>query len=173
MRHFLANVVTYCIALLLLGGAALFAWGRAAQVLITREPAVLAAYAPADDTGFRWQALGADSYIRNCSTCHLRDGSGWDQYPALGRSASFVGTAAGRDYVVDLHIYGLASERWRAPMPPMEHLSDVEMAAVINHVLTRFGDAPVAEDRLYRPEDIAERRGQSLTPTAVAARRPE
>ena len=174
MRHFLANVTTYGIALLLIGGAALFAWARSAQLTVTNEAAVLAAYAPATDTEFRWQTLGAESYTRNCSTCHLRDGSGWDQYPPLDRTAALAATPAGRDYLADLHLYGLATGRWRAPMPPMGHLRDLEMAAVINHVLTRFGTVP-ADDRarLYRPDDIAARRGQAITPAEVGSLRPE
>lgn len=173
MRHFLANVAIYGIALLLLVGAALFAWARSSQLTVTDESAVLAAFAPAEDSTFHWRELGADSYARNCRTCHLRDGSGWDQYPPLAHTPTVAATPAGRAYVVDVHLYGLASDRWRAPMPPMGHLHDVEMAAVLNHVLTALSATPVADDRLYRPEDIAARRGQALSPHEVNARRPE
>jgi cytochrome c5 len=173
VRHFLANVATYGIALLLVAGAALFAWARSAQLTVTDESAVLAAFAPAEDSTFPWRQLGAESYARNCRTCHLHDGSGWDQYPPLNHTATLASTAAGRAYLIDLHLYGLASDRWRAPMPPMGHLHDIEMAAVLNHVLSAFGASPVADDRLYRPADIAARRGQALAPEQVDARRPE
>jgi mono/diheme cytochrome c family protein len=173
VRHFLANVAIYGIAMLLLAGAALFAWARSAQLTVTDEAAVLAAFAPAEDSTFHWRELGAESYARNCRTCHLRDGSGWDQYPPLDHTSTLAATPTGRAYVIDVHLYGLASDRWRAPMPPMGHLHDVELAAVLNHVLTAFGATPVADDRLYRPEDIAARRGQALSPHDVDARRPE
>lgn len=173
MRHFLANVATYGIALLLVVGAALFAWARSAQLAVTNEAATLAAFAPTGDSTFHWRELGAESYARNCRTCHLRDGSGWDQYPPLDHTAALAATPAGRAYVIDVHLYGLASDRWRAPMPPMGHLHDVELAAVLNHVVTALGASPVADDGLYRPEDIAARRGQRLTPAEVDARRPD
>src|SRR5690606_22036172 len=57
-------------------------------------------------------------------------------------------------------------------MPSHEHLSDAELAAILNHVLTSFGN----EDRIeafepYAPADIAARRGQMLMFTDVYAER--
>jgi cytochrome c553 len=173
VRHFLANVAIYAVAVLLLAGAALFAWARSAQLTVTDEVAVLAAFAPAEDSTFHWRELGAESYARNCRTCHLHDGSGWDQYPPIDHTSTLAATPAGRAYVIDVHLYGLAGDRWRAPMPPMGHLHDIEMAAVLNHVITAFGATRVGDARLYRPEDIAARRGQALSPREVNARRPE
>jgi hypothetical protein len=43
MRHFLAWIATYTIAGLLIGGAALFAWMRSAQLVISDEGTVVAA----------------------------------------------------------------------------------------------------------------------------------
>ena len=76
--------------------------------------------------------------------------------------------------MVNVHLYGLASRRWRAPMPPMGHISDVEMAAVINHVLTRFGSegALGPDTPLLDPEDVAAQRGLRLSPEAVNRQRP-
>lgn len=174
MRHFLANVTTYTIAVLLIVGAAAFAWMRSAQVVLTRESAVLAAYQPAPTGEFAWTELGRDSYVRNCMNCHGGDGRGWDQYPGVGHTARLFNAPGGREYVVDVHLYGLTSSRWRAPMPPMGHLHDVEMAAVINHVLTHFGNqaALSAGARLLLPSDVAARREQRLSPAEVNGRRP-
>ena len=78
----------------------------------------------------------------------------------------------GRDYLVDLHLYGPASDRWRAPMPRMPHLGDVELAAIVNHVLTHYGNAPLVGDApLVTPAEIAARRGRSLRPRDVNAAR--
>jgi hypothetical protein len=56
----------------------------------------------------------------------------------------------------------------------MGHLPDPALAAVLNHLLTRFGnERSLAPDTpLFMPADIAARRGQRLTPAAVNARRP-
>ncbi|HUF27715.1 MAG TPA: hypothetical protein VMM18_12135 [Gemmatimonadaceae bacterium] len=174
MRHLIANIVTYTIGALLVVGAALFAWMRSSQVAITDEETIVAAHAPRTEPGFDWEELGRFSYERNCRNCHLADGQGWDQYPSLGLVGTFLADPGGREWLLDLHIYGLASERWRVPMPPMGHVPDVELAAVINHLLHNFGNepSPAAED-LIMPEDVAARRGLGLTPREVELRRPE
>ncbi|CAN5830304.1 MAG: cytochrome c [Gemmatimonadetes bacterium] len=173
MRHLLGNLATYAIAVFLLAGAAVFATVRSSQVVITDEAAVLARYQPEPGAPFRWEALGSGSYKRNCMNCHAEDGAGWDQYPGLANSADLYTAAGGREYMIDLHLYGLTSERWRAPMPPMSHLHDIEMAAVINYVITRFGDGGrFTHADLLRPEDIAARRGAGLSPHEVDRRRP-
>jgi mono/diheme cytochrome c family protein len=173
MRHFLANVATYTIAVLLLAGAGTFAWVRSAKLVITTEDAVLAAYVPDEGAPFEWESLGARSYVRNCLNCHGAQGGGWDQYPGLENTGRMAGEPGGLVYLVDLHIYGADSPRWRAPMPPMGHLHDVEMAAVINYVLTRFGGVDAAAGgTLLTPMDVATRRGQRLSPRAVEERRP-
>jgi mono/diheme cytochrome c family protein len=175
MRHFLANLAPYAIAALIVLGAAIFASVRSSQMVLSDEATVLAQFAPGEAHEFEWRALGAGSYVRNCAACHSRDGGGWDQYPGVGHTARLVAAPRGREYVIDLHLYGLASPRWRVPMPPMGHMADVELAAVLNHVLTNFGNArelpPGAP--LYLPADIAARRGLRLRPREVDRFRPD
>ncbi len=137
------------------------------------EATSLARFAPAD-AEFDWRQIGARSYKVNCLNCHGAEGQGWDQYPGVGHAADLLAAPGGRDYLVDLHLYGLTSPRWRAPMPPMGHLGDVNMAAVLNHMLTNYGNEKRLPEgaSLYRPQDVAARRGQDLSPWDVNARRP-
>ncbi|MEX1024664.1 MAG: cytochrome c [Planctomycetota bacterium] len=171
MRHFLANIVTYTIVALLFVGAAAFAWMRYAQFELSTETAVLARYEPPPSLEFEWRDLGQRGYERNCANCHLCDGSGWDQYPPVTAAAELALRAGGREYLIDLHLYGLTSDRWGAPMPPMAHMRDVELAAVINYVVHQLSggaDTPLLDG----PGDITDRRGQALSPAEVNARRP-
>jgi mono/diheme cytochrome c family protein len=170
MRHLLANIITYAIAGLLIAGAAAFAWMRTAQLALVREADVIARYEPAPSAEFWWHELGRISYERNCSNCHGAAGAGWDEYPPLKPAAALFAAPGGRDYLVDLHLYGLTSRRWGAPMPRMRHMHDAELAAVLNHILTTFGTA--RDEALYVPADIAARRGQRLSPADVNRRRP-
>ncbi len=174
MRHFLASIATYIIIAFLLGAAIVFGAVRSAQFVVTDEATILQQFAPGLER-FEWEELGAGSYLRNCGNCHGAQGEGWDQYPGLDHTGLLFLEPNGRDYVVDLHLYGLTSRRWGAPMPPMGHLHDIELAAVLNHLLTHFGNEEVVgEDaRLYEPLDIAARRGQDLRPRQVEERRPD
>jgi mono/diheme cytochrome c family protein len=170
MRHLLANIITYTIAVLLFIGAAAFAWMRSSQLMLTTEERVFALHEPVDEPGFRWQALGEHSYERNCSNCHRPDGSGWDQYPPVTTAAALLAQPAGRAFLIDLHLYGLTSSRWGAPMPRMSHLQDVEIAAVLNFIATEYGGAD--STLLVLPDEVAARRGQRLRPADVERRRP-
>ena len=174
MRHLLANVALYAIATFLVVGAALFAWMRTSQLVLTDERTMLAHHAPADAREFEWRELGRRTYYGNCAACHGDDGEGWDEYPPLAGTAALLLAPGGREYLVDVHLHGLASPRWGAPMPPMGHLPDVALAAVMNHVLVGIDDAPRAAPgaRLYLPADVAARRGPRRSPHEVNARRP-
>jgi mono/diheme cytochrome c family protein len=175
MRHFVANLATYVIGTLLVVASALFAWIRSEQLVITPHSAVLAAYDRMGEQRFAWEELGAHSYLANCANCHRADGSGWDQYPGVGHTARLFNAPRGREYLIDLHLYGLQSPRWRVPMPPMGHLNDIELAAVLNHLLSGYGNENErsADLPLYTSADIAARRGQDLRPAEVNAKRPQ
>jgi mono/diheme cytochrome c family protein len=171
MRHLLASIVTLTIATLLFVGSALFAWMRTAQLVVADEATLLARFEPAPGHEFRWQELGPVGYERNCSNCHRPDGSGWDQYPPVTHAAALAEAPGGRDYLIDLHLHGLTSDRWGAPMPPMRHMRDVELAAVLNHLIAHFSGVGGAE-LLYVPEDIARRREPRRSPAEVNRDRP-
>lgn len=173
MRHFLANLATYLIVAFLAAAAVLFGWMRSAQIVVADEPTVLARFTPGPES-FEWEELGEESYERNCANCHGAEGRGWDQYPGVDHTGLLFKSTGGREYLVDLHLYGLTSDRWGAPMPPMGHMHDIEVAAVINYVLTRFAQkVDIAESELFTPQDIAERRLRDLSPRQVNAYRPE
>lgn len=173
MRHFLANIVTYTIAALLIAGAAAFAWMRSSQLALATESDIRAQHEPAASTDFDWTALGSGGYERNCANCHRSDGSGWDQYPAVTDAYRLAGSDDGMGYLVDVHLYGLTSPRWGAPMPPMAHMLDVELAAVINYVVHELGDGAPAGLPVLRPEHVRLRRDRGLSPADVNALRPE
>lgn len=156
MRHLLANIITYAIAALIFLGAALFARMRSSQYTLTYQSSVLAVYEPTPAREFRWQPLGEETYRRNCRSCHGEDGEGWDQYPPVTNTAEQMLEPAGREQLIDVQLYGLSTPGARAPMPRMGHLSNVEIAAVLNYLATAFDDPGEAE--LFTPDEIERRR---------------
>lgn len=176
MRHVLANLTTYALAVGLALGAALFAWARSEQLVIATEADVEPAETvpPASVTAFAWRDFGEGVYLANCQNCHTVDGSGRGMYPPVQNLTAHLGAEGGRGYLLDAVLYGLYTGEYGAPMPPMPELSDAEVAAVTNYVLVQFAVAGTAPDtsRLVLPADVAERRGRALSERDVARTRP-
>lgn len=176
MRHVLANLAAYVLVAGLLLGAVLFAWVRSEQLLIAKATAVEPeAYASATDAeAFEWEAFGERVYGANCQNCHTVDGSGRGMYPPVQGMTAHLAGPGGREYLTHVVLYGLASGAHAAPMPPMPELSDAQVAAVNNYLLTRFSDWRAAPDsaRLYVPADVRAQRGLTYSEQDVAARRP-
>ncbi len=177
MRHFLSYILLGALAAFLVLFSALFAWVRSSQFTITTERVVSEYRSQPVDArraAFDWPELGAGSYIANCRNCHGADGAGWDQYPGLRESALLASLPGGREYMIDLHLYGLTSDRWRAPMPAFGTMPDVELAAVINYITVTFSEPDsVPEDfRFFTPAEVAERRGRAVSAASVNDLRP-
>lgn len=88
-------------------------------------------------------------YDAHCAACHQPDGAG-----ALGLAPPLAGTLGkrmatpeGRKYLPGIVISGLAGKLeskgviYEGIMPSWQQLSDGELAAVLNHVLTAFNAA--------------------------------
>ena len=176
MRHLLANAFTYGLVTLLVLGTLLWAWARSEQLVIAREAAVEPRLTAdvAGPAAAAYLDFGRRVYVANCQNCHTADGSGRGMYPPVQNMAAHLDAEGGRDYLVHLYLYGVYTGTYGAPMPPMPELSDAEVAAVNNYLLTAFaaeGRAP-APARLFRPADVAARRGRELSEWDVAAARP-
>ena len=178
MRHVYANAVTAALAVGLALFAALFAWARSEQLVIATEievePASVAAVSGAGEADFDWAAFGESVYVANCRNCHVGNGAGRGMYPPVRNLAVHLDAEGGRGYLIDLALHGLYTGEYGAPMPPMPELSDAEIAAVTNYTLVAFATDVAAPDpaRLYRPEEVAARRGRDLGERDVAATRP-
>jgi mono/diheme cytochrome c family protein len=134
--------------------------------------------APAGDP--QWQALGARTYDTNCSGCHQRSGRGIaGGFPPLAGHAPEVLEQKGRAYMARLVLFGLAGAievegtPYNGVMPSWSSLSDAEIAAVIDHVLTTWdNDQHLPKDfKPIVPSEIAAARAENLTSEQVYAMR--
>jgi mono/diheme cytochrome c family protein len=64
----------------------------------------------------------------------------------------------------------VAGGHYDSAMPPFEHLSDAEIAAIVNHVEHAFGNA-VSVSRSITADLVAKQRAKSMTPAQVHAQR--
>ncbi|MEA3066601.1 MAG: hypothetical protein QOK41_8 [Sphingomonadales bacterium] len=134
--------------------------------------------APAGD--FQWQALGARTYDTNCSGCHQRSGGGIaGGFPPLAGHAPQLLAQKGSAYMTRVVLFGLTGAievegmPYRGVMPSWSSLSDAEIAAVIDHVLTTWGnDQHLPKDfKPIVPAEIAAARAENLTSEQVYAMR--
>jgi mono/diheme cytochrome c family protein len=139
----------------------------------------LAQSAPTAD--FKWQMLGNKTYDTYCGGCHQRSGQGLEGgFPPLaGHAPQILARPGGRAYMARLVLFGLTGaievdgKPFNGVMPAWSSLSDDEVAAVIDHALTAWGnDAALPKDFTpIVPSEIAAARAENLTPERVYALR--
>ncbi|MCA1778996.1 MAG: cytochrome c [Xanthomonadaceae bacterium] len=93
---------------------------------------------------------GEAQYLQYCSSCHGRDGEGRSSsFPPLKGSEWL---AAGPDAIVLIITQGLrgpievAGKTYRGYMPPMRHVDDREIAAVLEFIGQQWADWPEPVD---------------------------
>lgn len=90
---------------------------------------------------------GARIYAVHCGSCHQRDGRGRQgAQPSLAGSAVATGDprALAAWLLFGERPAGLAPSRGAVRMPPFPWLSDADIAAVITHVRSNFGNLAAA-----------------------------
>jgi mono/diheme cytochrome c family protein len=125
---------------------------------------------------------GAAVYGAQCAACHGPAGTGVPgAFPPLaGHVYEFQvvdDLEEGRAYPILVVLYGLmgpitvADARYNGMMPPMAHLTDEQIADVLNFVMVEWDDVAELEEEFepYTPEEVEEQRGRGLTPADVHA----
>jgi mono/diheme cytochrome c family protein len=126
-------------------------------------------------------ADGLEVYAAQCMACHQADGSGVPgAFPPLARHVGQL-YAADPAYLVQVTLYGLQGPivvdgvNYAGVMPAFARLSDAEIAALLNHSLTAWGDAEAlgADFVPFDPDDVQVERDRGWTAADVHARRAE
>jgi mono/diheme cytochrome c family protein len=131
--------------------------------------------------GFHWQTLGAKTYDTYCGGCHQPTGRGLaGAFPPLaGHAPEILARPDGRAYIARVVLFGLNGaikvdgDTFDGVMPPWSSLADDQVAAVIDQVLTAWGnDAHLPKDfKPILPAEIAAARADNLTSEQVYAMR--
>lgn len=190
MRHVFANRITFLIAILLVLAAVLFAYVRSAEIVIVPEEQLDADVGqdePIEDLAdFEWETLGDGVYSAQCAGCHGSDGTGQEGlYPSLrGHAADLFLADDGRSYLIELLVHGIEGEIEIMGITYddlyhessfAEELDDREIAAVLNTILTEWGNrgSLPGDPSLYLPGEVAEERQQEAGPDDVLDDRPD
>jgi mono/diheme cytochrome c family protein len=132
---------------------------------------------------FKWQELGAQVFNASCGICHQPNGLGVaGAFPPLaGHVAESFAQRNGREYLVRLVLFGLEGaivvkgSTFAGAMPPWAQLSDSEIAAALDHVLTAWGNDKLLPSDFVPilPSDVTAARAQRMTAGEVFALRRE
>lgn len=118
---------------------------------------------------------GRAIYAQNCATCHGTEGQGQPGlYPPLAHNPDLARDNGAFPVTVVLHgIEGaidVAGNHYDSAMPAFGHLSDEQIAAVVNYVRSAWGN--VAQSPAGITTDVvARRRAKGMTPAEVHAYR--
>ncbi len=118
---------------------------------------------------------GRAVFERNCASCHGPDGRGRPgYYPPLAGNPDLARDVA---FPVLVLLHGLAGpirigeSSYDSAMPAFDHLSDAEIAAVVNHIRTSWGNAKEASPGRSTAQAVAARRTHPMSPAEVRAYR--
>jgi len=124
--------------------------------------------------------MGEAVYRNNCALCHQTGAQGLaGQFPRLtGRIAAIAATHAGREYLIEVLLNGMAGRITvddtpiQGVMPSFRTLSDEQIAAVLSYLT----GLPPSANKLVRfrvMEPAALRQQPQIAPTAMRERREE
>ncbi len=127
-------------------------------------------------------ALGGEALFNaNCATCHQANGEGVPgAFPPLaGHLSELYNAEGGRSYLINVVLHGLQGalevngQTYNGVMPAFAQLADAEVAAILNHELTSWGNEALLE--AYEPiteTDVANEREATRTGVEVLELRP-
>jgi mono/diheme cytochrome c family protein len=125
------------------------------------------------------QADGAKLYAQ-CAACHQQNGQGIPgAFPPLaGHVAEILSKAGGREYLIKVLLWGLQGQievkgmKYNGAMSSFAQLKDEEIAAVLTHIATAWGDDKKVKDfKPFTPAEVKALRDKKLTPQQVLEER--
>jgi mono/diheme cytochrome c family protein len=120
---------------------------------------------------------GAAVFKDQCSACHQENAEGVpDAFPPLAHNADLF---LSRDYPAHVVLFGLSGKiavngkNFDSAMPPLDVLSDAQIAAAVNYVRSNFGNAELRPKNMTPVDAAAIKtlRAKKLTPEQVYAER--
>lgn len=128
------------------------------------------------------QAQGGEQiYAKLCASCHAPDGRSLVTLaPPLAGHAVRLLKAGGRGHLIRIVLNGMSGpievrgRSYNSIMTPLRYLKDDQVADVLNHVLTSWGNGGLLpkDHQPIMPEEVQKERVPVLSPKEVASERP-
>ncbi|HEU4740627.1 MAG TPA: cytochrome c [Meiothermus sp.] len=142
----------------------------------TRKQAAPPAPQAAPQTQAVTGSTGSPVY-QSCAGCHQASGAGIPGVfpPLAGHVPDILKAPGGREWIVQLLLNGMAGEiqvngqKYNGAMPDFSQLNDQDIAAVLNHISTQWGNDKLLPQghQPFSTDEIKTARGQKLTPQQV------
>jgi len=118
-------------------------------------------------------AAQATPLYAQCQGCHQANGAGIPGVfpPLASHIPEILAVRGGREYLIQVMLYGLQGQitvkgvRYQGVMPAYAQLKDEEIAALLNHISTQWGNRLPAGQRPFTAEEV---RAQRARPTTAA-----
>lgn len=124
---------------------------------------------------------GAQIYAKLCASCHAPDGRSLASVaPPLAGHAVRILNAGGRGHLIRIVLNGMSGpievggRRYDAMMTPLRYLRDEQVADVLNHVLSSWGNDKLlpADFQPFIAGEVKSERLPVSSPQEMAAQRP-
>ncbi len=124
-------------------------------------------------------AQSGPTLYQQCQGCHQPNGAGIPGVfpPLAGHIPEILAAKGGRTWLVQLLLWGMSGEiavkgaRYNGVMPGYRQLSDAEIAALLNHISTQWGNKFPGGQKPYTAAEVKAQRSKTLTPAQVNAAR--
>lgn len=117
---------------------------------------------------------GAALY-QQCQGCHQPNGAGIPGVfpPLAGHVPEILAAKGGRTWLVQLLLWGMSGEisvkgrKYNGVMPGYRQLSDAELAALLNHIATQWGNKLPPGQKPFTADEVKAQRAKTLTSAQV------
>ncbi|WP_299426587.1 c-type cytochrome [uncultured Meiothermus sp.] len=138
-----------------------------------------AATAPAQPVIQAAPTLSGAQVYNNCVGCHQANGAGLPGVfpPLAGHVPDILAARGGREWLVQVMLYGLQGPitvrgaTYNGVMPGYAQFSNAEMAALLNHIATQWGNTLPPGQGAFSEAEIQAQRGKNLSAQQVLAAR--
>ena len=121
---------------------------------------------------------GAKVYAA-CQGCHQANGTGVPGVfpPLAGHVPQILAAKGGREYLIHVLLYGLGGEisvkgtKYNGAMPAFGQLKDADLAALLNHISTSWGNQLPAGQQAFTAAEVKAQRAKPLAAPQVNAER--
>nr|WP_297853566.1 cytochrome c [Meiothermus sp.] len=117
----------------------------------------------------------ASPLYAQCQGCHQPTGAGMPGVfpPLAGHVPEILAAKGGREYLIQVLLHGLQGQitvkgaKYQGAMPSYAQLKDEEIAGLLNHISTQWGNKFPAGQQPFTAAEVKAQRGKTMTAAQV------